>query len=205
MQPDHVQSGSARFMRNLLCQRRQLWNLVESEKLLTPGESSKFPILQPEPQFFCGEIPRQDSPFRHCMPSHLRFKTYFAILLMIVFGPLGNVMLGKGMKRVGEVSVHSPGQVVHTLITIFSTPAIWLGIASLITFFMTYMLVLSWADYTFVQPSSSVSYGMVAVLSHFVLREAIAPLRWLGVLVICMGVFIVSWTPPRTTSGPNAS
>jgi len=139
------------------------------------------------------------------MQSHLRFKTYFAILLMIIFGPLGNVMLGKGMKRVGQVSVGGPAQIVHTLITIFSTPAIWMGIASLITFFLTYMLVLSWADYTFVQPSSSISYGMVALLSHFLLREVIVPIRWLGILVICLGVFIVSWTPPRTTGGPNAA
>jgi drug/metabolite transporter (DMT)-like permease len=139
------------------------------------------------------------------MKSHLHVKTYFAILLMIIFGPLGNVMLGKGMKRVGEVSVHSPGQIFHTLVTIFGTAEIWIGIAFLLTFFLTYMLVLSWADYTFVQPSSSVSYGMVALLSHFLLREAIAPLRWLGVLVICLGVFIVSWTPPRTTGGPNAA
>jgi drug/metabolite transporter (DMT)-like permease len=139
------------------------------------------------------------------MKSHLRVKTYFAILLMIIFGPLGNVMLGKGMKRVGEVSVRSPGQIFHTLVTIFSTTEIWIGIAFLITFFLTFMLVLSWADYTFVQPSASVSYGMVALLSHFLLREAIAPLRWLGVLVICLGVFIVSWTPPRTTGGQNAA
>jgi drug/metabolite transporter (DMT)-like permease len=139
------------------------------------------------------------------MKSHLRTKTYCAILLMIIFGPLGNVMLGKGMKRVGEVSVHSPAQIFRTLVAIFSTAEIWIGIALLITFFLTYMLVLSWADYTFVQPSSSVSYGMVALLSHFLLRETITPLRWLGVLVICLGVFIVSWTPPRTTGGPNAA
>lgn len=139
------------------------------------------------------------------MKSHLHYKTYFAILLMIIFGPLGNVMLGKGMKRVGEVSVSTPGQILHTLITIFSTPAIWIGVTFLITFFLTFMLVLSWADYTFVQPSSSVSYGMVALLSHYLLREAITPLRWLGVLVICLGVFIVSWTPPRTTGRSNAA
>jgi uncharacterized membrane protein len=144
-------------------------------------------------------------PLPHRMKSHLRVKTYFAILLMIVFGPLGNVMLGKGMKQVGEVSVSSAGEVLHTLITIFSTPVIWIGIASLLTFFLIWMLALSWADYTFVQPSTSVSYGMVALLSHFLLREAIAPLRWLGVLVICLGVFIVSWTPPSTTGGPNAA
>lgn len=139
------------------------------------------------------------------MKSHLRLKTYFAILLMIFFNPFGNVMLGKGMRRVGEVSIHNPAQVAHTLLTIFSTGAIWLGIACLIGFFLTYMLVLSWADYTFVQPSSAPGYGVTALLSHFLLRESIAPIRWLGVLVICLGVFIVSRTPPRTTGGPNAA
>jgi drug/metabolite transporter (DMT)-like permease len=139
------------------------------------------------------------------MKSHLRVKTYFAILLMIIFGPLGNVMLGKGMKRIGEVSAHTPAQISYILVTIFSTAEIWIGIAFLITFFLTFMLVLSWADYTFVQPSASVSYGMVALLSHFLLHEAITPLRWLGVLVICLGVFIVSCTPPRTTGGQNAA
>lgn len=124
---------------------------------------------------------------------------------MIVFGPLGNVLLGKGMKRVGEVSVGSPAQILHTLITIFSTTAIWMGIASLLTFLLTWMLVLSWADYTFVQPSTSISYGMVALLSHFLLREVISPVRWLGVLIICLGVLIVSWTPPRTTGRSNAA
>jgi drug/metabolite transporter (DMT)-like permease len=76
---------------------------------------------------------------------------------------------------------------------------IWLGIASLITFFLTYMLVLSWADYSYVQPASSIAYGVVALLGHFLLKEVITPTRWLGVLVICLGVFIVSGTPPRTT------
>jgi len=82
---------------------------------------------------------------------------------------------------------------------VFSSSVIWLGIASLITFFITYMLVLSWADYSYVQPASSIAYGVVALLGHFLLKEAITPTRWLGVLVICLGVFIVSGTPPRTT------
>ena len=103
------------------------------------------------------------------------------------------------MKRVGAVVVGTPTEAQHTLIAVFSSSLIWLGIASLITFFVTYMLVLSWADYSYVQPASSIAYGIAALLSHFWLREVISPLRWLGVLVICLGVFIVSGTPPRTT------
>ena len=132
-------------------------------------------------------------------PTDLYLKTYFSILVMVFFGPLGNVMLGKGMKHIGIVAVRSPREVIHTLMLIFSSSTIWLGIASLITFFIAYILVLSWADYSYVQPASSIAYGAAAVLAHFLLKEVISPTRWLGVMIICLGVFCVSDTPPRTT------
>jgi uncharacterized membrane protein len=132
-------------------------------------------------------------------PTDLPLKTLVAILIMIIFGPLGNVLLGRGMKRIGAIVIRTPAEVFHVFLQVFGSISIWLGIASLITFFITYMLVLSWADYSFVQPASSASYGIAALLAHFMLNEVITPLRWIGVLVICLGVFMVSGTPPRTT------
>jgi uncharacterized membrane protein len=132
-------------------------------------------------------------------PTDLPLKTLVAILIMIIFGPLGNVLLGRGMKRIGAIVIRTPAEVFHVFLQVFGSISIWLGIASLITFFITYMLVLSWADYSFVQPASSASYGIAALLAHFMLNQVITPLRWIGVLVICLGVFMVSGTPPRTT------
>jgi drug/metabolite transporter (DMT)-like permease len=129
----------------------------------------------------------------------LHFKTFVFILLMVIFGPLGNVLLGKGMRRIGAVQVTDLASAVRLLEGILSSPTIWAGIASLLGFFVAYMLVLSWADYSYVQPASSVAYAMVALLAHYLLREAISPLRWFGVLIICMGVLVVGYTPPRTT------
>jgi hypothetical protein len=129
----------------------------------------------------------------------LHFKTYLLILLMVIFGPLGNVLLGKGMKGIGAASIGTTAGAVDLLSRVLSSGTIWLGIASLITFFAAYMLVLSWADYSYVQPASSVAYGMVALLAHFMLREAVSPLRWIGVLFICLGVLVVGHTSPRTT------
>ncbi|HTU40632.1 MAG TPA: EamA family transporter [Candidatus Aquilonibacter sp.] len=129
----------------------------------------------------------------------LHLKTYFFILLMVVFGPLGNVLLGKGMKRIGAIHIASLAQGGQVLARILSSATIWAGILSLLSFFLAYMLVLSWADYSYVQPASSVSYAMVALLAHFLLRETISPVRWLGVLIICLGVLVVGYTPPRTT------
>ena len=118
---------------------------------------------------------------------------------MIIAGPLGNVMLGRGMKQFGKLPMWPPSQLIHAGLRIFTTGAIWLGIASLLTFFLAYMLALSWADYSFVQPASSLAYGVVALLGYWMLHEKVTALRWAGIAVICLGVFVVGWTNPRTT------
>jgi len=129
----------------------------------------------------------------------LHFKTYLLIFLMVIFGPLGNVLLGKGMKRIGAVSIGKPAEALSVLSRVLTSRTIWLGIASLIIFFGANMLVLSWADYSYVQPASSVAYLMSALLAHFWLHETVTPTRWMGVLLICLGVLVVGHTPPRTT------
>jgi drug/metabolite transporter (DMT)-like permease len=129
----------------------------------------------------------------------LHFKTGLFILLMVMFAPLGNVLLSKGMKGIGSAKNWALGDVVHIFLSILTSGYIWLGIACLLTSFVAYMLVLTWADYSYVQPASSFSYAVVALLGYFLLGEAVPPLRWIGIAVICAGVFIVGHTHPRTT------
>lgn len=141
---------------------------------------------------------------RYCkkpMTPHKPFqlKTYLLIAVMVIAGPMGNVLLGKGMKYIGEFAVWPPSELLHSGLRIFTTGSIWLGIASLIAFFVAYMLALSWADYSFVQPASSLAYGVVALLGYWMLGEKVSPLRWVGIAVICLGVFVVGRTNPRTT------
>jgi len=125
--------------------------------------------------------------------------TYFLLAVMIIAAPLGNVLLAKGMQGTGSLSVWPPAKLIETGLTVFESRSIWLGVASLITFFVAYMLVLSRADYSYVQPASSLAYGVVAMLGHFMLREHVSALRWAGIAVISIGVFIVGQTNPRTT------
>jgi drug/metabolite transporter (DMT)-like permease len=126
-------------------------------------------------------------------------KIYFLLVLMVILGPLGNVLLGKGMKRIGATVSWNPTDLAHLLTQLSGSGFIWLGIGCLIAFFAAYMLVLSWADYSYVQPASAVAYAMVALLGHFLLGEVLTPVRWTGVLIICLGVLVVGHTPPRTT------
>lgn len=132
-------------------------------------------------------------------PASGHWRTYLLLSLMVVLGPLGNVLLGRGMKRISATATWSASGLLHLLSLISKSPSIWLGVACLLAFFAVYMLVLSWADYSYVQPASAIAYAMVALLGHFVLGEVVTPLRWAGVLVIAAGVLVVGNTPPRTT------
>lgn len=138
--------------------------------------------------------PRHDSSH-----SGRHFKTYFLILLVVIFSPLGNVLLSTGMKQVGPMTFHTASEFVGVFARVFTSGAIWLGIASLFVYFISYMLVLSWADYSYVQPATAMGYVIVALLGHFVLHETVTPLRWIGISLIFLGVLIVGHTPPRTT------
>jgi drug/metabolite transporter (DMT)-like permease len=129
----------------------------------------------------------------------LQLKTIPLILISVILGPLGNVFLGKAMKRVGSPALGRTLDLVPIACRVLTSGYIWLGIACLLAFFVVHMLLLTWADYSYVQPATSLSYFSISILSYLLLGETISPLRWLGVTVICLGVFLVGRTPPSTT------
>jgi drug/metabolite transporter (DMT)-like permease len=133
----------------------------------------------------------------------LQLKTIPLILVSIILGPLGNVFLGKAMKGAGSAFSGRILDLAPIAFRVLASGYIWLGIACLLGFFVVHMLLLTWADYSYVQPATSLSYLSISVLSYFVLGEIISPLRWLGVTVICLGVFLVGRTSPSTTGAPD--
>jgi drug/metabolite transporter (DMT)-like permease len=129
-----------------------------------------------------------------------RLETYIMILIMVTVTPLGDIFLRKGMARIGAMPSWAPADVFHFFFSAFTSPLIWLGVALQLAFFVAYLLVLSWADYSYVQPvSSAISYPLIALLARFILHESVTPTRWAGVAVICFGVFVVGRTQVKTT------
>ena len=129
----------------------------------------------------------------------LSIRTALLLALSIVFGAVGDLLLSSGMKQVGSVEPGPPGAVVRAFLRTFTNGEIWLGVTSLLLFFVCYLVLLSRVDFSYVQPASAVGYALVAVLASAVLGEAVTVWRWTGIGCICLGVALVSRTPPRTT------
>jgi drug/metabolite transporter (DMT)-like permease len=137
------------------------------------------------------------------MHNRPHLKTYILIAVMIVAGPVGNLLLAKGTRQAGELKLWPLSELWPAFLHVFGTPTIWIGIACLITFVVANMLALSLADYSFVQPAAALGYGVVAVLAYLVLHESVSPLRWVGIAVICFGVSFIRKTDPRTTESAS--
>ena len=141
------------------------------------------------------------------MPSDrsLRRKTYLLLALMVFFGSVGNTVLDKGMKALGALSLSSLAAVRAGFFATISSPTVWLGIACMIVFFVSHMLALSGADYSFVMPFSALTYALVPLLGFLFLGEHVPSLRWVGIVLIFFGVVLVNRTPPRTTEATHST
>ena len=132
-------------------------------------------------------------------PKTHTFKTSILVVLLIILNSAGNFFFGLGMKRIGAVQGLSMAVLHAVFVSVFSSVWIWLGIVSMLLFLGALMLVLSWADFSYVLPATAAMYAVVPLLGHFVLGESVTGLRWAGVALICAGVMFVSRTPPSTT------
>jgi drug/metabolite transporter (DMT)-like permease len=128
------------------------------------------------------------------MKHTLSPQRYLILLAVILTASFGDTLLSYGMKQVGPVSFHNLG----LLLVALKNPWVIVGILLLIGFFASYLTALSWADLTFVLPSTSFSYVIVALLSKFWLHENISFYRWLGILLIVGGVGFVANGPSLT-------
>ena len=128
----------------------------------------------------------------------IRIKTLVMILAMVVCANAGDLMLKRGMTQIGAVEI-SPAGLRHALAMTITSGTIWLGILFLAGFTLSYMTVLSWADYSYVMPAGAFGYATLTLFAVLFLHESVSPRRWIGVILICVGVLLVSQTRPRTT------
>src|SRR5215469_8255468 len=132
----------------------------------------------------------------------VRIKTLVMILVMVVCANVGDLMLKRGMGQIGAVPLSLAG-LEHAFILTITNATIWLGIFFLIGFTISYMTVMSWADYSYVMPAGAFGYALLTLLAVVFLHESVSPRRWIGVVLICVGVLLVGQTKPRTTEVPT--
>lgn len=114
------------------------------------------------------------------------------LLAIIVFGGTGGELaVTRTMKQVGEVHSFSPANLLRVIGRAFCHGWMWLGISLMTISFFALLMLLSWENVSFVVPLTALSYVVGALGGKFLLGERVEPRRWVGVLLVCLGVLLV--------------
>ena len=127
--------------------------------------------------------------------SPLHLKTVIMTLVVIWSSVIGNYALARGMRQAAPDALGSP----LGYIAVLFDPWVAFGVTLLVVWLLSQMLLLSWADLSYVLPVTSVAYVLVALVGRFVLHEHVSLTRWAGIALIMIGVMLVGRTAPRTT------
>src|ERR1051326_8447995 len=120
----------------------------------------------------------------------IRIKTLIMVLTMVVCAVVGDLLLKRGMSEGGAVQF-TASVLGHALLQMMTSLTIWLGIVFLLGFMAAQMTVMSWADYSYVMPAGAFGYALQTFLAVVILHETVSVKRWIGVLLICVGVVLV--------------
>jgi len=122
------------------------------------------------------------------------FRRYLVLAGVSIFAVTGDSLVSRGMRQAGSISLHD----LPSIVLVVFRPEVALGVFFLLAFFACYMTALSFADLTYVLPATSISFILLTLVAKFILHEDISLARWLGVLLISIGVGVVTQGPALT-------
>jgi len=120
------------------------------------------------------------------------FKTGIVMLLAVTAGTVGDILLTKGMKELGDISAMNLRGMKHAFLQALMSPKLILGTVMLTVFFVLWLAVLSWEDLSVELPMQALNYVLVVFLSQYFLGEVVTPLRWAGTILVCAGVVLIT-------------
>ena len=118
-------------------------------------------------------------------------KTILVLIVGLSLESVGNVLVRKGMKEVGEVSSYTISSLWGIFIKGVTNLTVISGIALDAMFFVCFLFALSWAEVIVVLPLTAAGYITTALTAKIILHEEITALRWAGTLLIVAGCALV--------------
>lgn len=150
-----------------------------------------------------GSVPQQLNRAKWCskemmaglfIKPHPR-KTALFLVTAVLANSFGNLLLALAMNRLASFSAVS---LPAYLAALAHDPFLLPGVALTALYALLQLTLFSWADLSFVVPCIASSYIVSTLLAEFILREQVEAGRWIGVLLIFVGVILVAQTPEAT-------
>jgi uncharacterized membrane protein len=138
--------------------------------------------------FFCGPVhPNCIFPI---VAREEKMKPVWLLLTSVVLATLGQIFFKKGVFYTGEVTFQ--GSIITGLIRLIFNPFVFSGLVLYVFSTVLWLIALSKTTLSFVFPFTALIFVLVMLSARVVFLEAIPTLRYIGVILICLGFLLSS-------------
>jgi drug/metabolite transporter (DMT)-like permease len=126
------------------------------------------------------------------------------ILISGVLGVAGQIMLKQALAGGGPLAL-APDTLLPLVVQLASNPLVVIGLVVYVSGTFFWLIALSRVDLSYAYPFASLNYIFILIASWIILGEQPTPMRLIGVIAICAGVWTISRTRSTTTPAAKAS
>ena len=119
-------------------------------------------------------------------------KIALMLCVLICCSTGGEIAMTYGMKQVGEPESFRPLHLLRFILKAVRSGWVWLAMPLMAISFYALLILLSWAPISLVIPASAFSYVVGTLGAKYILKEEICTARWVGVIMVCIGVAIAA-------------
>jgi multidrug transporter EmrE-like cation transporter len=126
------------------------------------------------------------------MREKMRFKKMSVILIVLscaALGVAGQLLMKKGMNNVGVVNIKDVFSL--KVFPILFEKYVFVGFLIYVVASLLWLVALSQEELNFIYPLIASGYIITAILSKFLFNESLSMFRFLGILLICGGVYLI--------------
>ena len=113
------------------------------------------------------------------------------ILLGVLLNATAQLCLKQGMRQVGHFAF-TLENLAPIGFKVGLNPFVFAGLVCYVVSVVVWLLALSRVEVSYAYPLLSVGYIVTAFAGQYFFSEALGPMRWAGIIVICVGVYLIT-------------
>ena len=120
--------------------------------------------------------------------------TWSGILVVVFFSVVGDILIARAMKQVGDVHAIVRRSGVWTVVgRVLSNSNFFLGVTAMAAAFFSLLFALSWGDVSLVAPAAaSLTFIGNAFAAKIFLHERVDRRRWIAAMLVAAGVALLA-------------
>jgi drug/metabolite transporter (DMT)-like permease len=120
--------------------------------------------------------------------------TWTGILVIVLASVVGDILLARAMKQVGDLHALWRRSGLWTIIArVLSNPNFFMGVLAMAIAFFSLLFALSWGDVSLVAPAAaSLTFIGNAFAAKIFLHEKVDRRRWIAAVLVAAGVALLA-------------